>query len=39
MNIKNYYSVLELDDTIIYSVHSLKKQFYIYLVDITQTDL
>ena len=28
MNIKNYYSVLELDDTIIYSVHSLKKQFY-----------
>jgi len=28
MNIKDYYSVLELDDTIIYSVHSLKKQFY-----------
>lgn len=28
MNIKDYYSVLELDDTTIYSVISLKKQFY-----------
>ena len=28
MNIKDYYRVLELDNTIIYSVHSLKKQFY-----------
>ena len=28
MNIKDYYSVLELDDTTIYSIYSLKKQFY-----------